>query len=58
MRGAYNSAKAQSLSLQFIHCDPEKRKCKDEEEIKSYMKRKFILTLENSSVFHIDTFGK
>ena len=55
--GTYNSVKAQSLMIQFIACDSEKRACKSESEIKAFMKRKFIITVENSSRFNQDEYN-
>ena len=53
LQGDYNSAAASQLVLRFEVCqDPVntpvlERKCKDIDEIRSWMNRKFLLTLEN-----------
>ena len=44
--------------IQFIACDSEKRTCKSESEIKAFMKRKLIITLENSSRFNQEEYDE
>ena len=59
VRGAYNSERAQQLSIQFVACnysDPNAG-CKTHEEIKDFMRRKFIMTLDNYSMFNLDQYG-
>lgn len=60
LMGDYYTAKAKSLVLKFDMCVDEpttpldQRKCKDPEEIKHWMRRKFLLTLENQVTFNKD----
>ena len=51
IHGNYNSADVSHLQLTFEKCDPEKRKCKSEEEIIDAMRKLFIITLHNSIRF-------
>ena len=58
--GDYNSYSVQHLSIQWVACDIEAEpdKCRSMQEIKEFMKRKFILTLENSSRFQLNEYNK
>ena len=62
VRGAYNSDVTQSLSIQFVACDRtipgNEDKCRTHDEIRNFMKRKFIMTLENYSRFNLDEYNK
>ena len=57
IRGSFNSGSAQALSIQFIACDYlNNSTCKSYDEISKFMRRKFILTLENHSLFKTDKY--
>ena len=50
--GDYRSFAVQHLSIQFEACDYiNNSTCKSYEEIRQFMRRKFIMTLENARVF-------
>lgn len=53
LMGDFNSAAAHQLTIVFEMCRGEG--CKDEEVIKDWMQRKFILTLENTAEFNKET---
>ena len=56
--GDYNSNSAQLLTLIFEACNPEVRStCKNEEEIKAWLRRKFIITVENTNVFRMNIYN-
>ena len=58
IQGSYHSTKARHLKLNFLKCDPKKRStCHSDEEISSWMRRKFLLVLENTARFEINQFG-
>ena len=56
--GSYNSAKAQHLSIIFKKCDKNVRKCKSDDEIELYTKRKFIVTLHNGKRFVLNRYDE
>ena len=57
--GDYNSKSAQVLNLIFEACDPEKRStCKSEEEITAWLKRKYIITVENTNVYRMHVYNE
>ena len=58
--GDYNSYSVQHLAIQWVACDIEAEpdKCRSMPEIKEFMKRKFILTLENSSRFQLNEYNQ
>ena len=58
IRGSYNSDITKSLSIQFVACNETVNTCKSYDEIKNFMKRKFILTLENHSRFNLDEYDE
>ena len=53
VQGSYNSPKARHLKLMFEKCDKSTffHKCKTDREISNWLKRKFILVLENQTRF-------
>ena len=52
IHGNYNSADASALQISFVKCDPSLRKtCKSDEEITNFMKRLFMVHLNNSVRF-------
>ena len=52
IQGDYNSVKARHLKLMFEKCDPtERTTCKSELEISEWMRRKYIVILENQARF-------
>ena len=49
--GSYSSIQAQNLAIQFVKCDPQLRTCASEEELAAFLKRKSIITLQNTVLF-------
>ena len=54
VQGDYNSSKARHLQIRFEKCEQEREdelktgvRCKADEEIKEWLKRKFIITYAN-----------
>ena len=59
IQGDYNSQKARSLVIVFDKCnEPEGSpiKCKSDTEIKSWLRRKFILLVYNQRRFRLEKF--
>ena len=58
LRGDYNAASGKQLSLTFTRCvDPEdtpadERKCQSKAKIDNWLRRKFIVVLENQMRFN------
>ena len=48
--GDYNSEKAQLIQVYFEKCSGSPD-CKNETEILSFLRRKFIFTLQNENIF-------
>lgn len=60
IQGDYNSAKGRSLVLEFKKCEQTLDNpitCKSDQDIKDWIKRKFILTFWNSRRFVLEEFG-
>ena len=55
--GNYDTAKAQTLTMQFHRCNPEERECKSESEIDDYLRDKFFVVIENSWTFFAHQYG-
>ena len=52
VQGDYNSVKARHLKIMFEKCDSNLvDNCKTDEEITEWMKRKFVVVLENQTRF-------
>ena len=46
--GDYSSAKTANLLVLFVKCDPRDRNdCKSDDEIKQWLKFKYLITLQN-----------
>ena len=57
--GDYNSQNTNYLSIQFEKCDPTVRDtCKSDEEIFEWLKRKFIVTVENTNIFRMSVYNE
>lgn len=60
LQGDYNSARATQLVIRYEICVDEpstpiiERKCKDYDDIKQWLNRKFLLTMENQITFQKD----
>ena len=64
IQGDYNSAKARHLQIRFEKCEQKREdeagtgvKCKTDDEVKEWLKRKFILTYANSIRFRLELFN-
>ena len=56
--GDYNSHSANYLSLAFEKCNPALRDtCRSNEEIYEFLKRKFIVTAENTNIFRMSAYN-
>lgn len=59
IKGSYQSYAAQMLSIQFEACDYiNNSTCKSYEEIRQFMRRKFVVTFENSESFKADKYDQ
>ena len=57
IRGSFQTYSAQSLAIQFVACDYiNNSTCKSHEEIREFMRRRFVLTYENSQIFKSDKY--
>ena len=57
VKGTDQSLSAQLLSIQFVACDYiNNSTCKSYEEIRQFMRRKFVITYENQSIFKLDKY--
>ena len=56
--GDYNSATGRQLVITFEVCRDKPGICKDESKIMSWLKRKFLLVLENEEHFDKEVVNK
>ena len=54
--GDYNSESASNFQLYFEKCN-NNDKCKSEAEITSFLRRKFIFTVQNQNLFQTDDYS-
>jgi len=59
LQGDWNSAEASMLTFTYEQCNPEVRKtCKSDEEIKKWLKKRYMLFAYNKQVFIDDGFDE
>lgn len=63
LQGDYDSTKARQFCIAFEACDPDERAktgktCKSEDEIKNWMKGKFVVNIENTWTFRQEEYGR
>ena len=51
IKGDYDTNSAANLMVVFDICDPNKRKCKSEDEIRAFLEFKYIIYIDNDKVF-------
>ena len=60
IQGDYNAARTRSFALRFEKCnEPEgsELKCKTDDEIMDWLRRKFILVVYNQRRFRLESFN-
>ena len=57
LRGNFNSASAQVLTLNFERCDSTKRAtCKSEADFRRWLRNKYLVVAFNGQIFNTDAF--
>ena len=57
--GDYNSRDGNIVSIVFEKCDSAVRNtCRSDQEIYDFLKRKFLVTVENSNIFRMSTYNE
>jgi len=59
LRGNWNTSEAKLLVIDFEPCNPEERDtCKSEEEIRQWLRDKYIMVVYNTQIFNRAEYGE